>query len=82
MVSTIRFRSFKNLNFGWDRSYFKLFVFAALLVFIAEEPRVALVIIAYSYLISAFIEWALTRWPFRPTARRWLRPAMPHACGI
>ena len=37
MVSTIRFRSFKNLNFGWDRSIFKLFVFAALLVFIARS---------------------------------------------
>jgi len=62
MVSTIRFRSFKNLNFGWDRSYFKLFVFAALLVLIAEQPRWALVIIAYSYLTFALIEWVLTRW--------------------
>jgi CDP-diacylglycerol--serine O-phosphatidyltransferase len=69
MVSTIRFRSFKNLNFGWDRSYFKLFVFAALLVFIAEEPRVSLVIIAYSYLLSAFVEWGLTRWRGRRSAQ-------------
>ena len=69
MVSTIRFRSFKNLNFGWDRSYFKLFVFAALLVFIAEEPRWALVIFAYSYLTSALIEWTLTRWRGRRSAQ-------------
>ena len=62
MVSTIRFRSFKNLNFGWDRSYFKLFVFAALLVFIATEPRWAAVIFAYTYLASALIEWMLMRW--------------------
>ena len=62
MVSTIRFRSFKNLNFGWDRSYFKLFVFAALLVLIAEQPRWALIIIAYSYLMFALLEWVLTRW--------------------
>jgi len=68
MVSTIRFRSFKNLNFGWDRSYFKLFIFAAILVLIAEEPRWSLVIIAYSYVISALIEWTLTRWRGRRSA--------------
>ncbi|MEO6221908.1 MAG: CDP-diacylglycerol--serine O-phosphatidyltransferase [Vicinamibacterales bacterium] len=68
MVSSIRFRSFKNLNLGWDRSYFKLFVFAALLVFIAEEPRWALVIITYTYLTAALIEWTLTRWRNRRSA--------------
>ncbi len=61
MVSSIRFRSFKTINFGWSRSYFKLFPFAALIVFIATEPRIALVIIAYAYLASAFIEMAVTR---------------------
>ncbi len=70
MVSTIRFRSFKTINFGWDRSYFKLFVFAALLVFIATEPSWALVIIAYTYLVSAFVDMALTR-------LRGRRPALP-----
>jgi CDP-diacylglycerol--serine O-phosphatidyltransferase len=62
MVSTIRFRSFKNLNLGWDRSYFKLFVFAAVLVLIAEQPQWAAITAAYAYLTSAFIEWVLTRW--------------------
>jgi phosphatidylserine synthase len=61
MVSTIRFRSFKTINFGWSRSYMKLFGFAALLVFIATEPSIALLIIAYGYLASAFIELVLTR---------------------
>ncbi len=70
MVSTIRFRSFKTINFGWERSYIKLFVFAALLVFIATEPSWALVIIAYSYLASAFVGMALTR-------LRGRRPALP-----
>lgn len=70
MVSTIRFRSFKNVNFGWDRSYIKLFLFAGLLVFIAEQPRWALVIISYGYLTSALVEWTLTRW----RARRSLLP--------
>lgn len=69
MVSTIRFRSFKTINFGWDRSYIKLFLFAALLVFIAEEPRWALVIIAYAYLTSALVEWTLTRWRSRRSAQ-------------
>jgi CDP-diacylglycerol--serine O-phosphatidyltransferase len=69
MVSTIRFRSFKNINFGWDRSYIKLFLFAGLLVFIAEQPRWALIIIAYAYLTSALIEWVLTRWRTRRSAQ-------------
>jgi CDP-diacylglycerol--serine O-phosphatidyltransferase len=67
MVSNIRFRSFKTINLGWDRTYGKLFGFAALLVFIATEPRVALVIIAYTYLASGFIGMAVTRWR-RPQA--------------
>ena len=61
MVSTIRFRSFKNLNLGWSRSYLPLFIFAVLIVLIATEPRVTLVVIAYGYLFSAFIEWALAK---------------------
>lgn len=69
MVSTIRFRSFKTINFGWNRSYFKLFAFAALLVLIAEEPRWTLVIGAYSYLVWALLEWALTRWRVRRSAQ-------------
>ena len=68
MVSSIKFRSFKNLNFGWDRSYFKLFVFAALLVFIAEQPHWAAVFFAYTYLVSALIEWVLIRWRARRSA--------------
>lgn len=61
MVSNFKFRSFKTINLGWDRSYIKLFGFAALIVFIATEPRVALVIIAYTYLASAFIGMLITR---------------------
>jgi len=60
MVSTIKFRSFKTMNLGWDRAYIKLFGFAALIVFIATEPRIALVIIAYTYLASGFIGLAMT----------------------
>lgn len=68
MVSTIRFRSFKTINLGWDRApTLKLMGFAALIVFIATEPRWALVIIAYTYLVSGFIGLALA----------YLRPRRP-----
>jgi CDP-diacylglycerol--serine O-phosphatidyltransferase len=61
MVSTIRFRSFKTINFGWSASYAKLILVAGLIVFVATEPRITLVIVAYGYLLSAFIEKALQR---------------------
>jgi CDP-diacylglycerol--serine O-phosphatidyltransferase len=61
MVSTIRFRSFKTINFGWSRSYLNTLLVAVLIALIAMEPRVTLVILAYGYLLSAFIEMALTR---------------------
>ena len=61
MVSTVRFRAFKAVNFGWARSPMPLFVFAILIVFIFTEPRFALVVLAYGYLISALVEWGLTR---------------------
>jgi phosphatidylserine synthase len=61
MVSTIRFRSFKDINLGYQRSYLPIFAFALLLVFIFTEPQVTLLILAYSYLSSAFIGLLITR---------------------
>jgi CDP-diacylglycerol---serine O-phosphatidyltransferase len=61
MVSTIRFRSFKTINFGWSQSYIKIIVVAGLIAFVATEPRITLVIVAYGYLLSAFIEMAMQR---------------------
>jgi CDP-diacylglycerol--serine O-phosphatidyltransferase len=61
MVSTLRFRSFKTINFGWGRSFKPLFIFVGLIVLIAAEPRVTLVALAYAYVASAFIEWGLGR---------------------
>jgi CDP-diacylglycerol--serine O-phosphatidyltransferase len=61
MVSTIRFRSFKTINFGWGRSYLPLFLFILLIVFILAKPELTLLIIAYGYLLSAFIGLAWTR---------------------
>jgi CDP-diacylglycerol--serine O-phosphatidyltransferase len=61
MVSTIKFRSFKTINLGWTPSYMKIFVVAGLIAIIATEPRITLVLLAYGYLLSAFIEHAMLR---------------------
>ncbi|MGE5836203.1 MAG: CDP-diacylglycerol--serine O-phosphatidyltransferase [Acidobacteriota bacterium] len=61
MVSTIRFRSFKTINFGWNLSWRGPFMFALLIAFIAMQPRITLVILAYGYLISPLVEAAITR---------------------
>jgi CDP-diacylglycerol--serine O-phosphatidyltransferase len=61
MVSTIRFRSFKTINFGWSISYINVFVIAGIIALIAMEPRVTLIVLAYTYLASAFVEMGLTR---------------------
>jgi CDP-diacylglycerol---serine O-phosphatidyltransferase len=67
MVSTIRFRSFKSINFGWRPSYMPLFAFGLLITLIATEPRYTLVILAYGYLISPFVELVMARLRPRPT---------------
>ena len=61
MVSTIRFRSFKTINFGWGPSYLPLLAFILLVSFIATRPRITLLLLAYSYLASGFVELAITR---------------------
>ena len=61
MVSTVRFRSFKTINFGWSRSYAPVFGFAVLITLIATEPRVTLVVMAYGYVVWTVMEWAFGR---------------------
>jgi CDP-diacylglycerol--serine O-phosphatidyltransferase len=61
MVSTIRYRSFKTLNFGWTRAYFKIVLLATLMAAIATEPRLTLIVLAYTYLVSPAIEMAANR---------------------
>ena len=51
MVSTIRYRSFKTINFGWGPSYLPLLVFILLVALVATHPRITLLIFAYTYLI-------------------------------
>ena len=61
MVSTFRFRSIKAIDVGWRRSYFVLFLCALALALIATHPRIALVVLAYTYLFSAFIGLAYSK---------------------
>jgi CDP-diacylglycerol--serine O-phosphatidyltransferase len=61
MVSTLRFRSVKAVNVGWQRSYLRLFFGAIVLAAIAAYPREALVALAYTYLFSGFIGYAWGR---------------------
>jgi CDP-diacylglycerol---serine O-phosphatidyltransferase len=53
MVSTIRFRSVKAIDVGWQRSYFVLFLAAVALALIASHPRLALVVLSYAYVVAA-----------------------------
>jgi CDP-diacylglycerol---serine O-phosphatidyltransferase len=61
MVSTIRFRSVKVIEVGWRRSYFALFLIAVALALIASHPRIALVVLAYTYTIGALVMWVYSR---------------------
>jgi CDP-diacylglycerol--serine O-phosphatidyltransferase len=61
MVSSIRFRSIKAIDLGWRRSYLGLFLAAVALALIATHPRIALVVLSYTYLASAFIGLGYSR---------------------
>jgi CDP-diacylglycerol---serine O-phosphatidyltransferase len=54
------------IDVGWRRSYFVLFLFSIALALIATHPRIALVVLAYTYLCSAFIGLAYSRFRVRP----------------
>ena len=56
MVSTIRFRSFKALDFQTRKSYPVLVMMAVGLALLVAETQLVLVIMAYSYLISPLVE--------------------------
>jgi CDP-diacylglycerol--serine O-phosphatidyltransferase len=61
MVSTIRFRSFKNIDLHSRRSYPVLVLFAVGLALLASHTELLLVVMAYTYLASPFIEMAWQR---------------------
>src|SRR3954451_3460714 len=61
MVSTIRFRSFKNLDLQARRPYTVLIAIALLFSFIFAHPALTLVTMSHAYLLSAFIEMIVHR---------------------
>ena len=65
MVSTIRFRSFKTFDLQSRRPYTVLLFIAAGMVAIWSHPRGVLVVMAYSYLASAFVGMAIARFRHR-----------------
>jgi len=82
MVSTIRFRSFKNLDLQTRRPARVLLLFATGLVLIAWLHQYVLVVMAYSYLASAFIGLAISRLRRRSAAPAAAdRGARPDATG-
>jgi CDP-diacylglycerol---serine O-phosphatidyltransferase len=61
MVSTIRFRSFKTIDLQIRRPSSVLLWLAIGIIAVATHPAFVLVAMAYTYLLSAFIEMAVTR---------------------
>ncbi len=55
MVSTIRFRSFKTFDLQARRSYSVLLLVALGVAVLAAQPEYLLVVLAYTYLLSAFV---------------------------
>jgi CDP-diacylglycerol--serine O-phosphatidyltransferase len=80
MVSTIRFRSFKTFDLQSPRSYSVVLLIAAGIALIATHPRVVLVVLAYSYLASAFVGMAIAR--IRHRGDRHDQGNSPHAVTI
>jgi len=66
MVSTIRFRSLKAVDVGWRRSYVIVFLGAVAIALVASHPRLALVVLSYSYIIWSVAGFALARLRRRP----------------
>lgn len=61
MVSTIRFRSFKTFDLRMRRGYTALFLVAVGIALLASHPQLVLLVMAYTYLASAFIGLAWNR---------------------
>ncbi len=61
MVSTIRFRSFKSLDLRAKRRYTTLVALAGFLALLVAFPHEVLVLMAYGYLASGFVEMAISK---------------------
>jgi CDP-diacylglycerol--serine O-phosphatidyltransferase len=69
MVSTMRFRSIKSIDVGWRRSYLALFLAALTIALIAAHPRVALVALAYTYVLWGLVMFVVARVRRKPTTQ-------------
>ena len=65
MVSTIRFRSFKTIDLRARRPYTVLLLVAIGIILVTIYPQFMLIVMAYSYLLSAFVEMAVQRFRHR-----------------
>jgi CDP-diacylglycerol--serine O-phosphatidyltransferase len=61
MVTTLRFRSFKEINLGHRRSYLPLLAMAVIIAVITAHPPFVLAGMAYSYLASGPLEALIGR---------------------
>ena len=77
MVSTIRFRSFKNFDLQSRRSYPILVLLAIGIALLASRPELILVLMAYTYLVSAFVELAWQKFRRRDGMPAQATPAQP-----
>src|SRR5438445_662148 len=68
MVSTIRFRSVKAIDVGWRRSPVWLLLGAVVIAAIAAHPRIALVVLSYTYVTAALLMFLYGRLRRRPAA--------------
>src|SRR5262245_31965811 len=82
MVSTVRFRSFKTIDLRARRPYTVLLLVAIGIILVTTHPQFVLVFMAYSYLLSAFVEMAVQRLRHRgrPPGQRGEEPSAekPH----
>ncbi len=62
MVSTIRFRSFKTIDMAARRGYQILIALAAFIALVVTFPHEVLLLMAYAYLASGFIDLAVHKW--------------------
>ena len=65
MITTLRFRSFKEVNLGHRRSYVPLLAIAGVIAVINAHPPFVLAGMAYIYLVSGPVEDLLSRVEWR-----------------
>lgn len=70
MVSAIRFRSFKSFDLQARRAYPVLFLIAVGIALLVSHTEIVLVVLAYSYLASAFVGMAWHRLRKKPAAEQ------------